>query len=198
MFRSVRPMSEGLRERKKVATRAALIEAAWRLSAEHGVARVRVEDIAAAAGVSARTFNNYFASKEDALVAVGTDRAERIAAAVRARPPDEPLWEALGNAFAEQFVGAGEDTRHFALADSTPELVAAQLRMHRTVDEPIVAAVADRIGVPATELYPKLVAAVVRAAVRTRVEHSPDAALPDQLRELIVRLGAGLPEVPRG
>jgi len=191
-------MDGSLRERKKVATRAALIEAAWRLSAEHGVARVRVEDIAAAAGVSARTFNNYFASKEDALVAVGTERAERIAAAVRARPPDEPLWEALGNAFAEQFVGAGEKTEHYRLADSTPELVAAQLRMHRTVDGPLAAAVADRIGMSATDLYPKLVAAVVRAAVRTMVEHSPGDALPDQLRELVVRLGAGLPEASRG
>ena len=193
-------MDEGLRERKKRATRAALTQAAWRLVAERGVARVRVEDIAAAAGVSTRTFNNYFTSKEDALVAIGTERAERIAAAVRARPADEPLWEALGNAFAEQFVGAGETEARYALAQSTPELVAAQLRMQLTVDAPLAEAVADRLGMAAGDHYPRLVAAVVRAAVRVGVEDAIGADLPDRLRAMVVQLGAGLPvpEVSRG
>ena len=48
----------GLRERKKLATRAALGQAAWQLTIERGYAHTRVEDIAAAAGVSARTFSN--------------------------------------------------------------------------------------------------------------------------------------------
>ena len=43
----------GLRERKKLATRAALAQAAWRLTIERGYAHTRIEDIAAEVGVSA-------------------------------------------------------------------------------------------------------------------------------------------------
>ena len=95
----------GLRERKKLATRAALGQAAWRLTIELGYEHARVEDIAAAAGVSARTFNNYFPSKEDALLSVGADRGARMVAALRARPEGEPLWEALAHAMSGQFAG---------------------------------------------------------------------------------------------
>ncbi|MEV7568062.1 TetR/AcrR family transcriptional regulator [Streptomyces tanashiensis] len=77
----------GLRERKKQATREALREAALRLAVECGPDQVRVEDIAEAAGVSPRTYNNYFASREQAIVsAVTADREARIAAAVAAGP----------------------------------------------------------------------------------------------------------------
>lgn len=58
----------GLRERKKVERRFALIDAAHLLVEEHGFENVTVEDIAAAAGVSPRTFFNYFETKDDAVV----------------------------------------------------------------------------------------------------------------------------------
>lgn len=58
----------GLRERKKLERRLALIDAAHRLVEERGYDRVTVEDIAAAAGVSTRTFFNYFEAKDDAIV----------------------------------------------------------------------------------------------------------------------------------
>jgi AcrR family transcriptional regulator len=58
----------GMRERKKLATREALSAAALRLALEHGPQNVRVDDIAEAAGVSPRTYNNYFSSREEAIM----------------------------------------------------------------------------------------------------------------------------------
>ena len=58
----------GVRERKKLATREALSAAALRLALEHRPQNVRVDDIAEAAGVSPRTYNNYFSSREQAIV----------------------------------------------------------------------------------------------------------------------------------
>jgi len=62
------PAEQGLRERKKAARRAALIDAAQVLVTRHGLDAVTVEMISAEAGVSPRTFFNYFESKDDAVI----------------------------------------------------------------------------------------------------------------------------------
>ena len=65
---------------------------------------MRVEDIAEAAGVSPRTYNNYFASRDQAIVsAVIADRESRIAAAVAARPTGVRLADAVTEAVVEHY-----------------------------------------------------------------------------------------------
>src|SRR6188768_3118960 len=104
--------SGGMRERKKLATRDALSAAALRLALEHGPQNVRVDDIAEAAGVSPRTYNNYFSSREQAIVgALATERGQHVAAALRKRPTDEPLEHAVIGALIQEYSDDGEPDR---------------------------------------------------------------------------------------
>lgn len=93
----------GLRERKKLATRQALHEAALHLAMADGFDRLTVEAIADAANVSRRTFSNYFANKEEALLYGDQARVWRVLETTRARPRSETAWTALTGAAREMF-----------------------------------------------------------------------------------------------
>jgi AcrR family transcriptional regulator len=193
--------SMGLRERKKRATRQALSWAVVRLAVERGLERVRVEDIAAAAGVSPRTFNNYFSSKEEALVAIPADRAASAATALRARPAGEPLWEAVIRAVTEQF-DVGEPDRAWVarahLMTNTPALQGEYLKSRAAIAHALAEAIAERTGTDAErDLYPRLVAAAVVSAEQLAIEHwlrfDTQASLLSMVRHALEQLAAGLP-----
>ncbi|MFD8708320.1 TetR family transcriptional regulator [Kitasatospora sp. NPDC059648] len=194
----------GLRERKKAATREALSWAALRLAAERGLENVRVEDIAAAAGVSPRTYNNYFSSKAEAIVFRHRDRILRAAETLRGRPAAEPLWEALTRALVEPFDGAEEapDPGWVAavrLLLREPALQAELFRGGAETRAELTAAIAARTGTdPARDLYPKLVASAALSALQVSNEHylSADPVVPFKslLAEALRQLATGLPE----
>src|SRR4029453_18333909 len=129
--------SVGIRERKKLATRAALCAAALRLALERGPGNVRVDDIAEAAGVSPRTYNNYFASREQAIIAAVTaGRASRIVAAIAGRPAGGGLADAVIDAVAGQYTDPGDDDRAAMLMiTTTPALRAAYVGTVATIEE---------------------------------------------------------------
>lgn len=169
--------SPGLRERKKDATRKALREAALRLALDRGPDNVRVEDIAAAAGVSPRTYNNYFASREQAIVAaVSADREARVAAAVAAAPAGVPLSRAVTDAVIAQYTGpasaaspASHDCAALPLIAGRPALREAFLAAAADMTDPLAAALASRLGEDgkhAAEVLAASVAAAVRIALR--------------------------------
>jgi AcrR family transcriptional regulator len=186
--------SGGLRERKKVATREALSAAAFRLAREHGAENVRVDDIAEAAGVSPRTYNNYFSSREQAIVAAVTaDRALRIGAAVRNRPADEPLANAVVEAVVEQYCEPEHDA--LLLITSAPGLRAEFVDTVASLEQPLAAAIAARTG-STDELATTVLAAAVSAAARVAVKNwvqpegkgmlvVPRGSLADLLREAL-------------
>ena len=89
---SVMTSATGLRERRRVETSARLTTLARRLTAERGLAGFTVEEVCDEAGVSRRTFFNYFASKEDALFgrSARVDTQDLEEAFVAAGDPRDP------------------------------------------------------------------------------------------------------------
>ncbi|MEV0171288.1 TetR family transcriptional regulator [Streptomyces sp. NPDC050803] len=85
----------GRREAHKAATRKALQEAAHRMFEERGYAQTTVRDIAAAAGVTERTFFRYFPSKEDLVLDEVLDLIPVMRAHVVARPAGEDPYTAV-------------------------------------------------------------------------------------------------------
>ncbi|MFT2016916.1 TetR/AcrR family transcriptional regulator [Streptomyces sp. 796.1] len=210
----------GLRERKKQATREALRRAALRLAMERGPDRVRVEDIAEAAGVSPRTYNNYFASREQAIVsAVTADRETRIATAVTARPAGVRLADAVTEALVEQYANASErDQRTLLLITTHTALRGAFLGATADIEPPLAAALARCLGedpaAPATRVLAASVAAAVRIALEDWLQPAtaahpdrahdagglviPAGSLPDRLRAALAPLGPAFDAVERG
>ncbi|MCQ4082243.1 TetR family transcriptional regulator [Streptomyces sp. RB6PN25] len=86
----------GLRERKKIKTRQAIRHAAYRLFEQRGYDATTVEQIAAAAEVSASTFFRYFPTKEDVVLTDEYDPV--IEAELLSRPVDEPIVESMRHA----------------------------------------------------------------------------------------------------
>ena len=78
---------EGLRERKKRQTRAAIAAAAMELFEQHGFDAVTVAEVAEAADVSEKTVFNYFPTKEELVFQGRAARREELIEAVRTRPP---------------------------------------------------------------------------------------------------------------
>jgi AcrR family transcriptional regulator len=164
----------GLRERKKLATRQALSWAALRLATERGLENVHVEDIAAAAGVSPRTYNNYFPSKEAAICGIALDRGERISAELLARPAGEPLADAVLAAVMAQYEQPDEPDREWVartrLVTSSPALHGEFLKALAVTERSLADAIARRCGTE-SGLFPGVLAAMVTGATRVGVDH---------------------------
>ncbi|MDT5180277.1 MAG: hypothetical protein QOJ95_4475 [Mycobacterium sp.] len=203
------PASVGLRERKKVETRRALSDAALKLAFEQGFDAVTRDAIASLAGVSLRTFNNYFNGKYEALAFRQSERMRRSISLFRQRPVDEPLWtsmtEALLAPIEEDFAEAGGlengvPTRT-ELAEVRKMLMSPDIRnaVSRGLYDEWVEAIAERTGTdPVHDMYPRLVTAVVRAvgdaAVDAYVAADPPVAITTLLRQGMAAVAAGLPE----
>lgn len=88
----------GLRERKKLRTRATLIEAAMELCLKQGYEHTTVEQIAASADVSPRTFSRYFATKDAVFLTLIEDYAHEVAIELEKVASDVGPLEAMRQA----------------------------------------------------------------------------------------------------
>ena len=198
-----------LRERKKQQTRRELGDAALRLFSERGYAATSVADIAAAAGVSTRTFFAYFPSKEDALFADTDERLALMHGLLRDLPagatPIRAFREIIERIFAAaagDLVGPHQESR-FRLIMEEPglqgralhRLLAAQQQIARDLVDAFEGALEETDAVTITGAA---VGALVGVALRG-MERGDDAARMraamtraiDQLERGLGQVGAG-------
>jgi AcrR family transcriptional regulator len=199
-----------LRERKKLATRRSLRRAALDLVAERGFAHVTVEDIAAAADVSPRTFFNYFPTKEAALFGVDPDRITALRERVARLAPGEPALAALrlvmvsdARTVADELRELGGDPagwlRRMKSAHTDPQLRAARAAQMAMTERAIAEGIAERLGTdPERDPYPGLLAATAAGVFRASISFWAGTGGTVPLEHLIDQafgaLADGLPE----
>jgi AcrR family transcriptional regulator len=185
------------RDQQREDTRLDLAVAAFELAKAHGLENVRVPQIAAAVGVSPRTFHNYFPSKEAAIAWPATRRAAVLAGKLAERPADEPLADALVAAIAAMYGQRDVDglprgwLRDFrAMVAAEPTLHGEYLKTADSLEVALTGAIAHRIGVRDADLESRVLAAVVVGAERAAVLHwaretHPSVPLVDVVRSAI-------------
>ncbi|MGY0489648.1 TetR/AcrR family transcriptional regulator [Streptomyces sp. WG-D5] len=165
--------AEGLRARRRRETRTELHAATVRLAREHGFGQVTVEMISKEAGVSPRTFFNYFPSKEAALFAfpgaVPPALADRFAEG-EGRDTDAVLRD-LGDVLADHLQEAAPEPRELEdslrIAEGVPSVLAAFLAQCEAVERDLAGLIARRTGTPPDGESAELLAGVAMSTVRS-------------------------------
>jgi AcrR family transcriptional regulator len=164
----------GLRERKKLRTRASLIDAAIELCERQGFEQTTVEQIAAIADVSPRTFSRYFATKEAVCVALVDDAIDLAGVELARLPQDMNHLEALCQASVTMYrntknAGIGEltasrlmSTLRIIMSSATLRQAAVEFRPHAVNVE-----LARRMDVGVDDRGLRLVAAVWSSIIIT-------------------------------
>jgi AcrR family transcriptional regulator len=164
--------TEGLRERKKRATRDAIAATARRLFAERGFDAVTVAEVAAAADVSEKTVFNHFPAKEDLVFAGGEARLAQLAAAIVQRPAGTSVLEvfrASSEAMLDAIAaGAGEDRLVVPrIVRDSPTLQQRLAAGWEHEAAALVAVIAQATGVDDDDLVPAVVARTLAWALIT-------------------------------
>ena len=167
------------RERKKLATRRALHEAAFEMAESQGLAHTTIEAISERAGVAPRTFWAYFASKEDAVLDRDPEWPERLRDALLSRPAGEDALAALRHVLesflAEKLTDSRRSARRLKLVRREPHLMAAAAANFDEIERSLVQAVAERLGVdPTRDLRPGLLVMVAGGACRVAQQRWAD------------------------
>ena len=181
-------MTVGLRERNKLRRSEQITQAALRLFAERGFDGATIDEIAAAADVSRRTFFRYFARKEDVLLGWKRQMADELREAIDARPADEAPLEAVHRSLATVAAGYSDQ----------PELTLGLLRLfesgpalhpqadYQAWDAVLTDGLARRMGVdPLRDPAPRLLATVGFAVLTATVQSWGEAGGADDLLGLL-------------
>ena len=198
----------GLRERKRRATRRAIQLAVIDLVAERGLDGTTVDEISRRADISPRTFFNYFASKEEALLgdtpeAPEADVIEQFIHAGADSPILDDLTLVLLGAARKSMADAEMMRRRHALLKQYPQLLGMRMATMRTFEEQIAQIVVQRLAADDPQLATdptrladraRLVTLVAFAVMRHSwarwIDGDPEADLTAQLRDAFRELAA--------
>lgn len=158
----------GLRERKRQQTRERLTRAAMALFLERGFEATTLDDIAAAADISRRSFFHYFDSKEDVVFAWHEEITAALVAEIAARPASESMLAAAENAIAAMVrqIEPGEAIAMARLKRDNPALQARDQVKYEQLERALAEALARRAGHKAERLGARLVAMIATGAMR--------------------------------
>lgn len=140
----------GLRESKKAATRSALARAAAEIVLVHGAEGLTVAAITTAAGVSVRTFHNYFASREEALGEFITNRVAALVDDLEGLPEGLDLLTAVEQLVVTHLRTSDDELESFPTLFRLSEVVeslsphSSRVAVSSAID-PIIPAVRSRV-----------------------------------------------------
>ncbi len=153
---------EVARGRRPSTSREDVARAALELFSRQGYDETTVDEIAAAVGVSRRTFFRYYESKSDAVWGEFDAELVRLGDRLHEAPDDEPMMEVLRRSvMATNRFGAGEldELRiRMGLISSVPDLVAHSAVRYEEWCDVVARFVARRIGASPDDLGPQTVA----------------------------------------
>ena len=139
-----------LRERTRRAVHREIADAALELFLTQGFDATTVDQIAAAAGISRRSFFRYFAAKEDVVIGDFVERGHVLRDALAARPDAEDPWDSLIAAFVVLRDRFGDPTaaelRVARLLHSEPSLRARRLEKQLAWQDALVPELTRRLA----------------------------------------------------
>lgn len=147
-------------------------EACCTLYIERGTTDLTIAEIAAAIGISQRTFYRYFAIKAESVKPVFDWTTATFNRHVTAAPADVPLRDVLTEGFDAMLGGpnAERTRRLFPLIFADPELWSVFLRAVHYGETSLAPALAPRLGVPSASIRSRAAAAAVATATRLALE----------------------------
>jgi len=189
----------GLRERKKLRTRALIQKEAIRLFLERGFEATTIEEIAEAAEISPSTFFNYFPTKEEVVLQDELDPL--ILAAFNAQPegthPIRALRDSMKTVFGQ--LTAEQDNvmrQRISLMSSTPALRSAMLTQFADLVDQIAELMAGRVGREPTDFAIRNLAGALLGVMMSALliaASDPKADMIDVADRAMAHLEAGLP-----
>jgi AcrR family transcriptional regulator len=161
------------RTERKAATASRLTTLARRWTAERGLSGFTIEELCENAGVSRRTFFNYFPSKEEAVIGVDeTEQAERFAAdfldlGSRGWPTvvDDLIRIAVEHV-RETEHSLDEHAEFITAIGREPKLLARFMSVTREREQQIAELIAAREGVPTSDPRARAAVQIVGAVLR--------------------------------